>query len=162
MQILELEVAQDHIDSISRAKKPILGLAELIWNSVDADATDLIQVNRSALNAIDTIHVVDDGHGIMMEDAKAGFGHLGGSWKKLEQQSRRDKRILHGKQGQGRFRAFALCEKAEWVSVYAANGSLKEFTITGTTQNKRRFTISDEKHSNRGVPSASLHEFHPG
>jgi len=103
MQILEVEVAQDHIDSISRAKKPILGLAELIWNSVDADATDVrVRLNRTALNAIDTIHVLDNGLGITMEDAKAGFGHLGGSRKKLERQSRRDKRILHGKQGQGR------------------------------------------------------------
>ena len=36
MQTLTLEVAQDHIDSLSKAKKPILALAELIWNSVDA------------------------------------------------------------------------------------------------------------------------------
>lgn len=150
MHILDVEVTQDHIDSISKAKKPILGLSELIWNSVDADATDVkVQLNRSALNAVDTIHVVDNGLGITLDDAKAGFGQLGGSWKKHERQSRRDKRILHGKQGQGRYRAFALCEKAEWESVYAANGSFKEFTITGTTQNKRRFTISDEKPSTR-------------
>ena len=41
MQILEVEVAQDHIDELSKAKKPILGLAELVWNSVDADATQV-------------------------------------------------------------------------------------------------------------------------
>jgi HSP90 family molecular chaperone len=135
MQILDVVVEQDHIHSISRAKKPILGPAELIWNSVDADAADVkVQLNRTALNAIDTIHVIDNGLGITMEDANAGFGHLGGSWKKAERQSHRDKSILHGKQGQGRYRAFALCEKAEWESVYVANGSLKEFTITGTTE----------------------------
>jgi hypothetical protein len=157
MQILDVEVAQDHIDALSRAKKPILGIAEMIWNSVDADATDVkIQVNRNALNSIDTIKVLDNGLGITMADAQAGFGHLGGSWKKLERQSKRDGRILHGKQGQGRYRAFALCEKAEWRSVYLANGSLKEFSITGTTDNKRRFVISDEQPSNRETAGTTV------
>jgi len=150
MQILDVEVAQDHIDSLSKAKKPILGLAELIWNSVDADATDVkVRLNRNSLNAIESINVIDNGLGITMQDAQEGFGHLGGSWKKLERQSRRDKRILHGKQGQGRYRAYALCDNADWESVYLSNGSLKEFKISGTTSNKRRFTISDETPSTR-------------
>jgi hypothetical protein len=148
MQILNVEVAQDHIDSLSKAKKPIFGIAELIWNSVDADATDVkVRLNRNSLNAIESINVIDNGLGITMDDAREGFGHLGGSWKKLERQSRRDKRILHGKQGQGRYRAFAVCERAEWESVYLSNGSLREFKIIGTTQNKRQFTITDEKQS---------------
>ena len=33
MQTLTIEVTQDHIDRLSKAKKPIFGLAELIWNS---------------------------------------------------------------------------------------------------------------------------------
>ena len=157
MQILEVEVAQDHIDSLSRAKKPILGLAELIWNSVDADATEVtVRLNRNSLNAIDSIQVSDNGLGITIEDAQSGFGHLGGSWKKTERQSRRDKRILHGRQGQGRYRAFAVCEKAEWQSVYQANGSLRDFSIAGTTDNKRRFTISDEKLSNQNKTGTTV------
>jgi hypothetical protein len=150
MEILNVEVAQDHIDNLSRAKKPIFGLAELIWNSVDADATEVkVRLNRNALNVIETIDVIDNGLGITMQDAHAGFGYLGGSWKKLERQTRREKRILHGRQGQGRYRAFALCERAEWESVYLRNGSLKEFKIVGTTENKRQFTITDELPSKR-------------
>src|SRR5437763_11173568 len=38
METLTIQVTQDHIDRIAKAKKPILGIAELIWNSVDADA----------------------------------------------------------------------------------------------------------------------------
>lgn len=157
MQVLEVEVAQDHIDGLSRAKKPILGLAELIWNSVDADATQVtVRLNRNSMNGLDAIHVIDNGLGITMADAKAGFGHLGGSWKKLDRQSRREKRILHGKQGQGRYRAYSLCEKAEWQSVYLANGALHEFTITGTTHNKRRFTISDETPTSKGETGTTV------
>ena len=75
MQVLEVEVAQDHIDGLSRAKKPILGLAELIWNSVDADATQVtVRLNRNSMNGLDAIHVIDNGLGITMEDAQAGFG----------------------------------------------------------------------------------------
>ena len=79
MQTLTVEVAQDHIDSLSKAKKPILALAELIWNSVDADATQVdVRLNRNSLNGIDAIEVSDNGLGITMVDAQAGFGHLGG------------------------------------------------------------------------------------
>ena len=76
---------------------------------------------------------------------KTGFGNLGGSWKQYEKQTRREKRLLHGNQGQGRVRAFAVRENLSWHSVYAANGSLREFKIAGNTSNKRQFTISDEK-----------------
>jgi hypothetical protein len=150
MQTLTVEVAQDHIDRIAKAKKPIFGLAELIWNSVDADATEItIRLNRNSLNGIGSIEVRDNGLGITMEDARAGFGRLGGSWKQTERQTKRDQRILHGRQGQGRYRAFALCERVEWDSVYLANGSLKEFKVIGTTENKRQFTVTDELQSQR-------------
>lgn len=60
MQILDVEVAQDHIDNISKAKKPILGVTELIWNSVDADAKDInVRLNRNGLGSIDNIDVTD-------------------------------------------------------------------------------------------------------
>src|SRR5580692_6511387 len=88
MQNLTVEVAQDHIDRIAKAKKPIFGLAELISNSVDADATEVkIRLNRNSLNGIDSIEVSDNGLGITMEDAQAGFGRLGGSWKQTERQT---------------------------------------------------------------------------
>lgn len=38
METLTILVTRDHIDRIAKAKNPIFGIAELIWNSVDADA----------------------------------------------------------------------------------------------------------------------------
>ena len=146
METLTIQVTQDHIDRIAKAKKPILGIAELIWNSFDADAKNVtVRLNRNVLGGIDSIDIVDDGLGITMADAKTGFGNLGGSWKRNNRQTRRDRRILHGKQGQGRFRAFAVCANIIWQTTYAENESLREFKITGTTGNKRQFIISDER-----------------
>jgi hypothetical protein len=41
------------------------------------------------------------------DDALRDFKRLGGSWKKLRAESKNAKRTLHGKEGAGRFRAFA-------------------------------------------------------
>jgi hypothetical protein len=150
MQTLTLEVRQDHIDRLSKAKKPILSIAELIWNSVDADATEVIvRVNRKELGRIDSIEVIDNGLGITMTEAVEGFGQLGGSWKRQERQTRRAKRTLHGRQGQGRFRVFGVCDNVEWDTAYRADGTLKEFRITGSSSDKRKFEISDERPSKR-------------
>ncbi len=157
MQTLTLEVTQDHIDRLCKAKKPVLGIAELIWNSVDADSTEVaVRIKRNGLNSIDTIDVADNGLGISMVEAKEGFGHLGGSWKRRERQTKREKRILHGKQGQGRFRAFALSENVRWDSTYLANGSLKEFSIIGTSGDKRTFKITDESPSQRAETGTTV------
>jgi hypothetical protein len=90
MQTLTIEVTQDHIDRLSKAKKPVLGIAELIWNSVDADATAVdVRLNRNGLGSIDSIEVIDNGLGITMADAQEGFSHLGGSWKQRDHQTKR-------------------------------------------------------------------------
>ena len=61
MQTLTIEVTQDHIDRLSKAKKPVLGIAELIWNSVDADATVVdVRLNRNGLGSLDSIEVIDN------------------------------------------------------------------------------------------------------
>jgi hypothetical protein len=39
MKEFSVSVGVDHINAISRARKPVLGIAELIWNALDADAT---------------------------------------------------------------------------------------------------------------------------
>jgi hypothetical protein len=38
MRTLTVRVEEDHLRTLSRAKKPILAVAELIWNGLDADA----------------------------------------------------------------------------------------------------------------------------
>lgn len=57
--------------------KPVLGLAELVWNAVDANATNVaITVKRNELDAVDQVIVADNGHGFSAEDVKEMFGEV--------------------------------------------------------------------------------------
>ena len=60
--------------------------------------------------------------------------------------------LLHHAWDQGR----QSKENYEWQNVYLANGALHEFTITGTTHNKRRFTISDETPTRTGETGTTV------
>ena len=152
MDTVTVEVQKDFIDRLAMAKKPILGIAELIWNSLDADATNIaVTLVRKDLQAIDSIEVDDDGTGMPFGEAKQGFGKLGGSWKEHEALTRLEKRLLHGKLGQGRFRAFAVAENVEWHSVYRQSDHLNEFVIRASASDKRTFTFEDERRSTRRV-----------
>jgi hypothetical protein len=79
-----------------------------------------ISASGSAGLALQRIRVRDNGHGIGPQDAEELFVHLGGSWKCNANKSKNGKRVLHGKDGKGRFRALALGRVAKW-SVTARN-----------------------------------------
>ncbi len=53
MQTLELKVEQDHVESLAKVRNPIVAIEELIWNGLDADATQIeikLQLNELGLN----------------------------------------------------------------------------------------------------------------
>lgn len=103
-----VEVQDDHLKRISQVRKPVLAVAVLIWNAVDADADHVfISIEANQLCSIGSIEIADDGHGNPHADAEELFSRLGGSWKAVVG-SRNKRRVLHGKEGQGRFRAFSL------------------------------------------------------
>ncbi len=87
---------KDHLERLVRVR-PIAGLAELIWNAVDADATE-VEFEEDFSGGLVAISVIDNGTGIGELDADSGFGHLGGSWKRTGNGlARRDKRNLTGR-----------------------------------------------------------------
>jgi DNA mismatch repair ATPase MutL len=50
---LQIEVQEDHLERISQTKKPILAIAELVWNALDADASRVtISLPESALGGL--------------------------------------------------------------------------------------------------------------
>ena len=123
MHTLKVEVTDEHLAKVSRTK-PMEALLELIWNALDGDATTVVIAFETALidtGGIERITVSDNGTGISIEDANLFFGRLGQSWKKIAGYSRKDKRVLHGKEGEGRFKAFSLGGKVAWRSTYKTN-----------------------------------------
>jgi signal transduction histidine kinase len=107
-------------------KKPVDAVAELIWNSLDAEATE-VEVNLETASLSDptdgAAHVVaitvnDNGHGISPQIAESAFTVLGNSWKRgLNGRSLHNLRPLHGQEGRGRFYAYSLGYLARWTSV---------------------------------------------
>lgn len=144
----KIEVQKDHLQTLSRSA-PIPAIAELIWNALDADATQVrITTSRDAVGLV-TIVVDDNGHGITYKESEDLFTKLGGSWKAGDQISKGKGRMLHGKEGKGRFKALALGRVAAWKSRYKAADGIREFSIEMLDDQLDTVRISDE------VPSSS-------
>jgi histidine kinase/DNA gyrase B/HSP90-like ATPase len=117
---LNINVEQDHLMA-QTSGSGITALSELIWNSLDADATRVkINLMKNALGNIYKITVEDNGHGLSYEDAEAVFQKLGGSIKSEDNFSPKGRRY-HGKEGKGRFKALALGMYADFESIYIDN-----------------------------------------
>lgn len=141
-------VKKDHLQRLAVTKKAIFAIAELIWNSLDADATHVqVVLKKNKLGGVEEIRVSDDGHGIHVEEAEAAFGNLGGSWKTQSGRSKNRKRLLHGRAGKGRFRAFSLGSQVVWATRFSRNGSVEEYTITGTLDDLSIFETTDPRES---------------
>ncbi len=140
MQTIEVHVEPDFIESLAKTK-PITAMAELIWNALDADAKSVtVEFEYNSIDGLDIIRISDDGLGITLDEAEKGFGSLGGSWKRATNRTKSG-RYLHGKEGKGRFRAFALGKKVSWKSVSRDNGSLKRFEISAALLAPSKFHV---------------------
>ncbi|NJO35235.1 MAG: DNA mismatch repair protein [Rhodospirillales bacterium] len=125
----KVEVQRDHLEKLASAR-PIQALAELVWNALDADATDVrIEIDSTDFG-MQSVAVRDNGHGIPHRDVPKLFGQLGGSWKTHGSRSKTMSRMLHGKEGKGRFKALALGRVTDWSVVADTDSSRAGYTIT--------------------------------
>ncbi|MGE0743435.1 MAG: ATP-binding protein [Hyphomonadaceae bacterium] len=146
----------DHINKITAVRKPILAVAELAWNAFDADAGRVdVALEPDGLGGLTAIEVTDNGWGMSPDRAKKSFSGLGGSWKKLTNKTEHDGRLIHGKEGQGRFKALALGRVVEWFVVYPHGSKLFKYSIRIIADTADRFEMSDpvpaEAGDTRGV-----------
>jgi len=142
---VRIEIEEDFMARQTSAE-PVQALAELLWNSLDAEA-NCITVDfefKDLARGMSKIVVYDDGHGIPRDEAKQLFGHLGGSWKRLRHRTKTKNRIVHGQEGRGRYKAFALGRTADWKVCYLLNGRLKSYTISLLEGDLKDIAISDE------------------
>lgn len=143
MKEIFVQAQKDHILSLCTAS-PIQALSELIWNALDADAFDVkVDVIQNPLGGIDAIRVSDDGTGINALQADAYFGNLGGSWKRDASKTLISGRVLHGRKGRGRFKAFSLGNHVDWKTTMQTEEGLRSFTLTGEAENPGHFTLRD-------------------
>lgn len=153
---IQVEVQQDFLEKITKAK-PLAALAELVWNSLDADARNVdVQLEYNNLGSLASIVIQDDGTSIPYENAEELFGHLGGSWKRDTARTSVGQRFLHGQEGKGRFKAFALGAKAAWHCIYEKNGELWSCTITMNLHRIQDVTISEEERTRAGSTRGTI------
>lgn len=115
---IQVELTKDHLERLAKTQ-PLTGIIELIWNALDADATEIaVEFGRNEIDGIEEIRVVDNGHGMSPSDVEQAFGALGGSWKSSAETSP-DGRPLHGRDGQGRYKAAGIGSRIVWTTVGA-------------------------------------------
>ena len=112
---VSVAVRDDFVARQTKAK-PVPALAELLWNSLDGDATEVSVefAHNDLAGGMSRIVVYDNGDGFSRSDARALFGNLGGSWKRHVRQTKRNRRMIHGQEGRGRYKAFALGQSVTW------------------------------------------------
>ncbi|HOE66224.1 MAG TPA: ATP-binding protein [Candidatus Hydrogenedentes bacterium] len=143
MKKISVQVKSDHIEFLSRAK-PMTAVAELVWNALDAEATEVrVEFVENDLGGIECLRVRDNGHGLLYDHALVVFRNLGGSWKREGAPTARRKREMHGKYGKGRFRAFTLGNRVEWRSVFELSGITYAYSIVGHGATPGEFDLSD-------------------
>jgi hypothetical protein len=151
-QRFTVEVQPDFIERQAKAR-PIDALAEIIWNGLDADATTVdVRLGHGEFG-LSSIAVTDSGHGIPHVEASTLFTRLGSSWKQRGGFTKTKNRMLHGFEGRGRFKIFALGRVVDWHATYLPDQetALKTYDISMLESSIREVRISDEKPSADGA-----------
>ena len=144
MPLIKVTLTNDYLQKAMRVS-PTEALAELIWNALDADATQVnVSIKRDRIDKVESIKIQDDGHGISYDTIHDTFGNLGNSIK-----IRKDKtpagRGYHGRYGSGRYKALSLGSHVTWKSVYIDSVKGKrEFVIKCNRFKATSFDVSDD------------------
>ncbi|HEY3570004.1 MAG TPA: sensor histidine kinase [Thermoanaerobaculia bacterium] len=109
-------------------KQPEVALVELIKNAYDADATTC----TVSYEPPESISILDDGHGMTLDEFKNGWMRIGTSSKEGERQSRLYGRVITGEKGIGRFAVRFLGTELDLRTV-AYDSSRKMRTVLAAT-----------------------------
>ena len=136
------------------AERPAIdAVAELIWNGLDAEATevnvDLDTTGTLDDQAVSGVVVSDNGLGFDLERARQEFLAHGDSWKKnLGGRTLNGKRVLHGQLGRGRFYAYSLGSNVTWSSVSEDDaGNKNRLRVRGSKTTIDKFQIESPEPS---------------
>ena len=148
MTKIQINAAQDHIAKYVKASPLILGITELIWNSLDAGA-NIISINTkdNGLNGFEYIDVIDDGEGCSYLHAQNAFKYIGNPYKRNVDKTSDGKRSLHGSEGRGRYKALSIGNNVKFSSIYIdkEDNLKKEFSVTLSNNDLSVSDISELK-----------------
>ena len=101
LKTYNVSLKSDYLNRYSNVS-PIKGIEEAIWNSLDADATEIhIKFSKNEFGKTSEVIIEDNGHGIDIDKVESEFTTLGGSFKKTSLRSPNNRKY-HGSQGAGR------------------------------------------------------------
>ncbi len=128
-------------------------LAELVWNSLDADAQTVeVEWDENAMLGVEEIRVKDDGHGIPYDETNAdshAFMTLGDSRKHTVTHQSPEGRLLHGRFGKGRLRALALGGVITWGTVFTGGPKNRKHYLIRATVGEPTIEVTQPKYTRK-------------
>lgn len=150
----QIRTGRDALGDYLKAS-PLDAVAELVWNSLDAESDEVSVVleydgmGTDEVRYVSQVVVTDNGHGMGHERARSAFLSLGDSWKKgLGGRTVNKKRALHGKKGKGRFFAYGIGGFVRWSSVSETPEGNVLVEVVGEEQRMEGFSISEPVRTN--------------
>ncbi|HEV2398736.1 MAG TPA: ATP-binding protein [Candidatus Sulfotelmatobacter sp.] len=134
--------------------KPHIALAELVKNSYDADATEVVIKFRE-----DRIEVTDNGHGMDFDSFKDFWMRIGTTHKQNDRVSRRLKRPLTGSKGVGRLAVQFLARK---LGIYTASQDCPNRELRATVDWAKAVSAGDLTEATADYETAALTTAYPG
>jgi hypothetical protein len=123
------QITDEGIKKHFKSYEPIQAIYELVWNGLDANATEVcIDLIHNQIGGLDNVTVVDNGDGIDVKNIQYNFGRFNESSNRYDD----DK---HGSNGRGRLSFHILSNKAIWytkrddynVAITVYRGDVKNF-----------------------------------
>ncbi len=118
---VEINTESIKTELVSYSDKPYQSLFEYVWNSFDANATDInlkYKVPPSGIGRVENVAIVDDGDGWNFDENRNTRTFLSSTKSK---ENSKDKTLPHGKFGRGRY---AFIWFAESLDIYSGDKRL--------------------------------------
>ena len=145
----KVSVNNKGVESAGLTKDYKEAIAEYLWNAFDANASSVaIEFTSNEIDTIDSIAIVDNGHGIDYENLDSTFGNFLDS---IKSNSFQRSSYSHGNKGKGRFAFAAFAGKAVWHTVYkdATTSKLLEYEIIISKNKKEIYNDENKKISSK-------------
>lgn len=143
MKQLAVLLGNDQLDRLAKASA-LQAIEELVWNGYDADATSIrISVEMDVVGlGVAGLRIADNGSGIPFGKLNQAFETIGDSMKQA-MRTTPGGRIPRGRQGKGRFKAFALARNVQWISRYRDEKAVHGYSIHGDKSKQQPFMASE-------------------